>query len=450
MNQPGNTDADAIVIRNVIKRFKKSTIRREYTTFKSELVRWLTGKRVKDEKTYIEALRGIDLSIPRGRTVGIIGRNGSGKSTLLKLMTGIYSPTSGTIEMRGRISALLDLGAGFHPDFSGRENILINGIILGMTRAEIRARMDDIIAFSELGDFVEEPVRTYSSGMYARLAFSVATHVDPDILIVDEILAVGDEHFGKKSLGKMMEFKAAGKTIVLVTHDLSTVERWCDLAVWVDAGRIRRVGPPREVTEEYRQAVALAEAQSMALGPAALAKDGGALPQVPPPPPAEPPPSTEIRRGSREVEISGVRFLGPLGEVQAVDTEAPLDISIGFTTHQPVEDVGFGITLFDSQGTKVYGTNTFIESVRLPTPLPPTGTVRLSLARVGLMPGVYTVDVYAGPAQGKEYDSHQGMYRLTVHSNIADSGIARPPHVWSLEPAQAAEAAMPQGRAAEG
>ncbi len=271
---------DAIVIRNLVKRFRKSTIRREYTTLKSELVRWLRGVRRPEDKTYIEAIRGIDLTIPKGKTVGIIGRNGSGKSTLLKLMTGIYTPTSGSIEMHGRISALLDLGAGFHPDFSGRENILINGIILGMTRAEIRARMDQIIAFSELGDFVDEPVRTYSSGMYARLAFAVATHVDPEILIVDEILAVGDEHFAKKSMAKMTEFKKAGKTIVLVTHDLGTIERWCDMAVWIDAGRVRAVGNSAALVEEYRRAVALAEEQSMVLGPAALAKDGGALPQV--------------------------------------------------------------------------------------------------------------------------------------------------------------------------
>lgn len=449
MSTSGHPDGDAVVIRNVIKRFKKSTIRREYTTFKSELVRWLKGKRAPPEKSFIEALRGIDLTIPRGQTVGIIGRNGSGKSTLLKLMTGIYSPTSGEIEMRGRISALLDLGAGFHPDFSGRENIIINGIILGMTRAEIRARMDAIIAFSELGDFVDEPVRTYSSGMYARLAFSVATHVDPDILIVDEILAVGDEHFGKKSLGKMMEFKSAGKTIVLVTHDLGTVERWCDLAVWVDAGRIRRVGPPKEVTEEYRKAVALAEEQSMALGPAALAKDGGALPQVPVTPMAAPTPTTQNRWGNFDVEISGVRFFSPLGEVQAVDTEEPLDISIHFTTRKPVEDVGFGIALFDSQGTKVYGTNTFIESVRLPTPLPPSGTLRLSLKRVGLTPGVYTLDVCAHPAQGQEYDYHRGLYRLTVRSEIADTGVARPPHVWSLEPDRSVEELRPGRAAAE-
>ncbi|HEX8536303.1 MAG TPA: ABC transporter ATP-binding protein, partial [Cystobacter sp.] len=231
---------DAIVLRDVVKSFRKSTIRGEYTTFKSELVRWLRGQRRQQQPdTVIEALRGINLTIPRGKTVGIVGRNGSGKSTLLKLITGIYSPTSGSVEINGRISALLDLGAGFHPDFSGRENIFINGVILGLSRAEIRERMDGIIAFSELGDFIDEPVRTYSSGMYMRLAFAVATHVDPEILIIDEILAVGDEHFSRKSMQKMTEFRNAGKTIVIVTHDLGTLERWCDLAAWIDGGRIR-------------------------------------------------------------------------------------------------------------------------------------------------------------------------------------------------------------------
>ncbi|WP_224360477.1 ABC transporter ATP-binding protein [Hyalangium versicolor] len=449
---------DAIVIRNLVKRFRKSTIRREYTTLKSELVRLLKGqrKRIPDDKTYIEAIRGIDLTIPRGKTVGIIGRNGSGKSTLLKLMTGIYTPTSGTIEMNGRISALLDLGAGFHPDFSGRENILINGIILGMTRAEIRARMDQIIEFSELGDFVDEPVRTYSSGMYARLAFAVATHVDPEILIVDEILAVGDEHFSKKSLAKMMEFKAAGKTIVLVTHDLGTIERWCDMGVWIDAGRVRGVGNAATLAAEYRQAVALAEQQAMDLGPAALSKTGGQLPQVVPALAAGSEPAATGQQGSSEangalsdVKIGAVRFWKPSGEeVHEVDTEDPLDMTIDFVARCPVEDVGFGIALFDSQGTKVYGTNTFIESVPLPMPLPPAGTLRLSLKRVGLTPGTYTLDVSAHPSQGAPYDSQRGLCQLKVRSDIADSGIWRPPHVWSLEPASVS-APAPLSRAVE-
>jgi lipopolysaccharide transport system ATP-binding protein len=443
---------DAIIIDNVVKSFRMSTIRREYTTFKSELVRWLRGKRRQQQGgRQIEALRGINLRIPRGHTVGILGRNGSGKSTLLKLITGIYSPTSGSIQVNGRISALLDLGAGFHPDFSGRENILINGIILGMSRAEVRARMDDIIAFSELGDFIDEPVRTYSSGMYARLAFSVATHVDPEILIVDEILAVGDQHFAKKSMEKMMDFKHRGKTIVIVTHDLNTVERWCDLAVWIDAGRVRRVGSPAEVADEYRQAVALAEQRSTALGPAALAADGGALPQVGTPEPVRqvsllnadgetltpmrgPTVPADRRWGSYEVEVAHVRFMGPHGQLEAVDTEDPVDIAIDFACQRAVTDVGFGIALFDLQGRKVYGTNTFVENVALPSPLPPSGTLRLKLKRLGIIPGTYILDVCAHKASGQEYDYHKGLYRLTVQARSSCPML--PPHEWALESAE--------------
>lgn len=278
---------DAITLKSVTKRFKKRTIRHEYTTLKSELVNLIRRKKKSDEGGYIEVLKGIDLSIPRGQTVGIIGHNGQGKSTLLKLMTGIYSPTTGSIDVNGRISALLELGAGFHPDFSGRENILINGIIVGMSRAEIKKRMNEIIEFAELGEFIDQPVRNYSSGMYMRLAFSVATHVSPDILIVDEILAVGDAHFRRKSMAKMNEFKTSGNTIVLVTHDISTVATWCDHAVWVDKGVIRSQGAPRDVVEEYRREVAEAERAAeehahheapMSLGAAAALKAAEAAP----------------------------------------------------------------------------------------------------------------------------------------------------------------------------
>src|SRR5215471_17359155 len=255
---------DAIVIENVTKHFRKSTVQRHHTTLKTEIVRWFRRQHRQLPQMFIESLDGVTLHVPQGKTVGIIGRNGAGKSTLLKIITGIYSPSSGTVQVNGRISALLDLGAGFHPDFSGRENILINGIILGMSRSEIRARMPAIIDFSELADFIDEPVRTYSSGMYMRLAFSVATHVDPDILLIDEILAVGDEHFSHKSRAKMNEFKKGGKNIVLVTHDLNTVQTWCDQAAWIDAGLVRAVGNPSEVVNQYRDAVALADGQTTA------------------------------------------------------------------------------------------------------------------------------------------------------------------------------------------
>lgn len=421
--------SDAIVIRDVVKSFRKSTIRREYTTLKSELLRLLRGGGGHDGKAFIETLRGINLTIPRGKTVGIIGRNGSGKSTLLKLISGIYSPTSGTIEINGRISALLDLGAGFHPDFSGRENILINGIILGMSRTQIRERMDEIIAFSELGDFIDEPVRTYSSGMYMRLAFSVATHVDPDILIIDEILAVGDEHFGKKSLAKMTEFKKAGKTIVIVTHDLSTLERWCDLGAWIDAGRIREFGAPADIIRHYRQAVQLAEAQGNPMYAPALASDGGALPSIEPAP--EPAPVAAV---PAPIQLGAARLLTAGGaEAAEFDTEDALELRLDFTTLAPGTQGGFGLALLKQDGTPVYRTSSYVDSAALPSPLPERGVLCLSLGRLGLLPGAYTLEVKALRTDADAEGCACLRQPFTVRSAVADSGEHRPPHRWQVE-----------------
>jgi lipopolysaccharide transport system ATP-binding protein len=424
---------DAIVIRDVVKSFRKRTIRGEYTTFKSELLRWLRGQRQPEEARLITALRGINLTIPRGKTMGILGRNGSGKSTLLKLITGIYAPTSGTMEINGRISALLDLGAGFHPDFSGRENILINGIILGMSRAEVRERMEEIIAFSELGEFIDEPVRTYSSGMYMRLAFAVATHVDPDILIIDEILAVGDEHFSKKSLAKMTEFKKQGKTIVLVSHDLHTVANWCDSAAWLDGGRIREVGEPAKVIHHYQQALRLAEASGAPLTAPALSPGGGALPslqgadtavaEVVQARPAQPP-----------VEFVSVDLVAPRGDTGVVvDTEHGLEVRIEYATRESVSDVGFAVDIRRDDGTRVYGTNTFLEAVALPSPLPERGTVRLVIDRVGLCAGRYSLTVSARSSGGTVHATSGQPTAFEVRSSIADEGLMRPPHRWVIE-----------------
>ncbi|MBN9684522.1 MULTISPECIES: ABC transporter ATP-binding protein [unclassified Corallococcus] len=418
---------DAIVLRNVVKSFRKSTIRREYTTIKSELIRLLRGQRDTDGKSMIEALRGIDLVVPRGKTVGIIGRNGSGKSTLLKLISGIYTPTTGTIDINGRISALLDLGAGFHPDFSGRENILINGIILGMSRAEVKARMEEIIAFSELGDFIDEPVRTYSSGMYMRLAFSVATHVDPDILIIDEILAVGDEHFGKKSLAKMTEFKRAGKTIVIVTHDLGTLERWCDLGAWIDAGRIREFGPPADVIRSYRRAVELAEERGMSMESPALASDGGALPSLAAPQ-AEPSPLT----------VDAVTLKGrDGGAVEFVDTEDGLELSVAYTARTPAPELGLGLELCRVDGVLVHATDTFAEEVPFCAAASGSGTVRFVVDRLGLVAGRYTFTVVVRDRAGQVREKHEAACAFEVRSNVKDGGVTRPPHRWIVEGAAA-------------
>lgn len=234
----------AIKVENVYKRFK--LVYDKPFTLKERLVFWN-----KTKVGYHDVLKGIDLEIKKGETVALIGVNGSGKSTLLKLMTKIIYPTSGKITTNGKLTSLLELGAGFHPDFTGRENIYFNASIFGLTAAEIDARVQDIIDFSELGEFIEAPVRTYSSGMYMRLAFAVAINVDADILLIDEILAVGDQHFQDKCFAKLKELSNSDKTIVIVSHSLNSVKGLCKRAVWLSDGKIREDGKIDKVIDDY-------------------------------------------------------------------------------------------------------------------------------------------------------------------------------------------------------
>lgn len=248
----------AIELEGVSKRFRLRTIQ-PATTLKTAIVDGILG-RVRDHGTrrepVFQAIRDITLTIREGQTFGIIGRNGSGKSTLLKLMARIYRPDAGRVRVYGRLAGLLELGAGFHPEFSGRENVFINGIVLGLSKREVRRRLDEIVKFAELERFIDEPVRTYSSGMYMRLGFSVAIHTDPDILLIDEILSVGDEGFRRKCLDRIQDLQRKGKTLVLVSHDLPSVARWCDEAVWLEGGVIREQGDPQKVIEAYERVMA--------------------------------------------------------------------------------------------------------------------------------------------------------------------------------------------------
>lgn len=241
---------NAIEVRNLYKSFK--VVFDKPQTLKERLVFWNNNK-----FEFREILKNINLDIKKGETVALIGTNGSGKSTLLKLMTKILYPNKGTLETYGKLTSLLELGAGFHPDFTGRENIYFNASIFGLTRKEIDKRIDDIIKFSELDDFIDNPVRTYSSGMYMRLAFSIAINVDAEILLIDEILAVGDQHFQDKCFDKLTELKNSEKTIVIVSHDLNSIRSLCDRAVWIYKGEIKGDGDPDYVIEEYLNQVNL-------------------------------------------------------------------------------------------------------------------------------------------------------------------------------------------------
>ena len=241
---------NAIEVRNMSKRFKVDYDKAH--TLKDKLLFWRTS-----HVEVHEVLKNINMDIKKGETVALIGTNGSGKSTLLKLMTKIIFPNEGTIETNGKLTSLLELGAGFHQDFTGRENIYFNASIFGLTRKEIDARIQDIIDFSELGEFIDHPVRTYSSGMYMRLAFSVAINVDAEILLIDEILAVGDQHFQDKCYRKLKGLKDSDKTIVIVTHSLDVVKDLCDRAVWIYKGELKLDGDPIYVIDEYLKQVAL-------------------------------------------------------------------------------------------------------------------------------------------------------------------------------------------------
>src|SRR5499425_329974 len=252
----------AIALSHVSKVYRRYS-GKQFATLKSALLQRSILRDLQPSEAFV-ALKDVSFSVPKGSTFGVIGRNGSGKSTALKLVAGITKPTSGTVRVDGRISALIELGAGFHPEISGRENVFINGIMLGLTKREIQQRFDDIVDFAELRDFIDAPVKTYSSGMYMRLGFAVAIHVNPDVLLVDEVLAVGDEGFTHKCLDKFAEFRRRNKTILLVTHSLSLVERFCDEALWLDEGHARAHGDPRRVVDAYLSAVEKGEEELLA------------------------------------------------------------------------------------------------------------------------------------------------------------------------------------------
>ena len=292
------------------------------------------------KKRYAEywAVRSVYLDIPHGSTVGIIGENGAGKSTLLKLLTGITQPTTGSVQVQGRVASLLELGAGFHPEFSGRENIYLNCSILGMLPAEVDQRVDSIIEFSELGDFIDRPVKTYSSGMYVRLGFSVAASVDPDIFIIDEALSVGDEHFKGKCTNRLNEFREQGKTIVFVSHDMGSVKSMCQTVVLMDQGEVLEQGSAEKVADEYLK-------RAHARGNERLSAVNRGTSEYP-------------RWGTGEIEIHRVEMVDAAGESGHVFRSGePFRIQLHYQCHEEIRNPVFGIGIYRSDGTYINGSN---------------------------------------------------------------------------------------------
>jgi ABC-type polysaccharide/polyol phosphate transport system ATPase subunit len=412
---------------------------RQFTTLKSALLQRSILRDLRPSEV-LPALTDVSFAVPKGSTFGVIGRNGSGKSTALKVVAGITKPTSGSVRVQGRVSALIELGAGFHPEISGRENIFINGIMLGLSKREIQRRFDDIVEFAELREFIDAPVKTYSSGMYMRLGFAVAIHVDPDVLLVDEVLAVGDEEFTHKCLDKFGEFKRRGKTVLLVTHSLGLVERFCDDAVWLDAGRKRAQGDPKRVVGAYITDVERQEEQQLAAGDAKAKHDAGEAAQPAPADARGPVDAGEAaadmsqagegRWGSGGVEIAEVALLNDQGQPTHVfHTGEPLTLRLRVRAHRPVTDFVFGVGIFNAEGVYVYGTNTDIEELES-SALSGEAEAAFDIEALDLVEGTYKLDVAVHKRDGAPYDYHRLLYTFRVKSRLKDVGIYRPRHKW--------------------
>ena len=444
----------AIEVLNVSKVYRRYAQKKQFATLKSAILSGSLLGDLKPDETF-QALRGVSFSVPKGCTYGVIGRNGSGKSTLLKCVAGITRPTEGSVTVDGRISALIELGAGFHPEISGRENIFINGIMLGLTKKEILRRFDEIVEFAEMQDFIDAPVKTYSSGMYMRLGFAVSVHVDPDVLLVDEVLAVGDQGFTHKCIDKFAEFRRRNKSILLVTHSLDLVEKFCDTAHWLDHGVTKGEGDPKRVVAAYVIDVEdieenqLAKAESARLVASAKEMTEAQDTEIPtgetsPADTGEGPSSEEAqgpkdgfksdegRWGTREVEITNVTIAGPDGEAGHVfQSGEAIQIRLDVTSKEKITDFVFGLGLFNGDNVCVYGTNTDLEEFQ-PTEINGDGLVTFTIDKLDLVEGTYRLDLAAHKADGYPYDYHRLLYTFRVKSRIRDVGIYRPDHKWSF------------------
>ena len=441
----------AIEVLNVSKVYRKYARKRQFATLKSAILDGSLLGDLKPDETF-QALRGVSFSVPKGCTYGVIGRNGSGKSTLLKCVAGITRPTEGEVKVDGRISALIELGAGFHPEISGRENIFINGIMLGLTKREIQRRFDEIVEFAEMQEFIDAPVKTYSSGMYMRLGFAVAVHVDPEVLLVDEVLAVGDQGFTHKCLDKFAEFRRRNKSILLVTHSLDLVEKFCDIAHWLDHGVTKGEGDPKRVVAAYL--IDVEDTEENELAKAEVARVVAAAKEVsesheteiaPSPaesgegPAAEEPQgpkdgfkAEEGRWGTREVEINNVVLIGPDGDPAHVfQSGDKIQVRMDVSAKGKVTDFVFGLGLFNADSVCVYGTNTNLEEFQ-PTEIEGQGIVTFTIDSLDLVEGTYRLDLAAHKADGYPYDYHRLLYTFRVKSRIRDVGIYRPDHSWSF------------------
>jgi ABC-2 type transport system ATP-binding protein len=389
----------AIEVASISKRFR--LYHEPFTSLKERI---LHGGRIPFEDFW--ALRDIDLSIDQGETFGLLGHNGSGKSTLLKCIAGILRPTSGEIVTRGRLAALLELGAGFQPDLSGRENVYLNASILGVKRAEIDRRFDEIVDFAgdEVARMIDNQVKFYSSGMYVRLGFAVAINIDPDILLVDEVLAVGDEDFQRKCLDKVHQFQQQGRTIVVVTHSPDMVRQVCDRAAALHHGQLVDVGAPNDVIRTFREKLMSGVTSAQDVNPE-MAK-------------------SELSPLWHKVRMTGIEIVYPRPDAHALRDGDPLVFRVGFEARQPITDIVAGIALYAPQGQLVYGTNTHLLGQDIPG-VEGNGTISFRISELPLLDGVYRLTVGLHNLGGLQYDHWEQQALIEVSAPGRDIGVVR-------------------------
>lgn len=407
----------SIVVTNLGKQFTRQGIDRP-SSLKETVLKGRRGLRA--ERFW--GLHDISFIVPSGRTVGVIGKNGAGKSTLLRLIGGVGRPDEGSVQAHGRVGALLDLGAGFSDDLTGRENIYVAGVIAGMTRAEVEGRFDDIVAFAELEEFVESPIRTFSTGMRMRLAFAVAAHIDPEILLIDEVLAVGDLSFQRKCLERIAAFKAEGCTIFLVSHDSAQIRALCDEVILLRQGRLVAYGPTEEVMDQYEHSME-------ALSDALTSDD---IPDLDLP--GERKLQINVNRfGSQELQIRAVRLLNLQGDpVESIRSGGGLIVEFDFTTNKTIAAPKASVGIHLPDGRACYDTNTAVANLELPN-LEGEGMLRLSIDRLDLAGGIYFVNVGLYEQDwAYTYDAHWLVYPLRVIGPNSGKGFLNPPALWDI------------------
>jgi lipopolysaccharide transport system ATP-binding protein len=405
--------AAAIEFEKVSKRFILHHARPR--SFQELVIGALWRSRSREE---LWALNEVSFEVEPGGMLGIIGPNGSGKSTILKLITRILEPTSGRITVDGKVSALIELGAGFHPDLTGRENVYLNGSILGLSQEQMDAKFKEIVEFAELERFINVPLKHYSSGMYMRLGFAIAINVEPDILLIDELLAVGDESFQKKCLAKIEEFKRQGKTMVFVSHSLETVRKLCDQAIWLEQGEIRSIGSPDKVIYDYLDDLRRKEGAALDEKHRHLRYE---LEEQ----------QLENRWGSGEVEIYDVQLLDGDGEETHVyQTGDTMIIRLYYEVKEPVADLTLGVGIHRGNGLHIHATNTFANQVHYDANVG-KGIVELEYEELPLSTSTYAISVGVWPGDKWQlpYDMHSQMYQFSVWG-AEDEGLIALPHRW--------------------